>query len=170
MTFHTWYPGYDLSFMGIVLDAVVSTLQLWYCCHSIHQYLAWQTWCCLAATTLQCWKRHIWLDCWFAQQAKKCLCLRLLCCGALVYTVLVWGSRHPPPTPTNILSTPKDLQHPFYTRGQPLPTQKRTQCCNRCCCCLGQRNRPHAPQNGGRPSCMPHHLLGSTNVGSIKPS
>jgi hypothetical protein len=33
-----------------------------------------------AATTLQCWKRHIWLSCLFAQQAEqrqRCLCLSL---------------------------------------------------------------------------------------------
>ena len=86
---------------GPSLDAIVHAIQLWYCHHSIRKYLAWQTQRRLAVTTIQCWKRCIWLDCWFAQQAKKRLHQRSLCRGALAYTMLVRGSQRPPPTPTN---------------------------------------------------------------------
>jgi hypothetical protein len=51
------------------INAVARELQCWYRQHSIHWYLAWQTQRRLAATTIQCWKRRIWLDRWFAQQA-----------------------------------------------------------------------------------------------------
>ncbi len=57
-----------------------------------------------AATTLQCWKRRIWLSCWFPQQAEqhqRCLRLRSLCCGASAYTVSVRGNHQPPPTLTD---------------------------------------------------------------------
>jgi hypothetical protein len=47
------------------INAVARELQCWYQRHSIHWYLARQTWQRLAATTIQCWKRRIWLDCWF---------------------------------------------------------------------------------------------------------
>jgi hypothetical protein len=45
-----------------------------------------------AAMTLQCWKRRIWLRCWFAQQAEqrqRRLRLCSLCCGASAYAVSV---------------------------------------------------------------------------------
>jgi hypothetical protein len=57
-----------------------------------------------AATTLQCWKRCIWLSGWFAQQAEyhqRGLRLLSLCRGTLAYAVSVWGNRQPPPTPTD---------------------------------------------------------------------
>ncbi len=69
-----------------------------------------------AATTLQCWKRPIWLSCWFAQQAEqhqRCLRLRSLCRGALAYAVLVWGNCRPSPTPTDKTPDPKVFSHPF---------------------------------------------------------
>jgi hypothetical protein len=78
------------------LNAVTLKLQNWYQRHSICCYLAQHTWHPLTATTIQCWKRRIWLDCWFSQQALHCqkhLRLKLFCCGALAYAVLVWGNR-----------------------------------------------------------------------------
>jgi hypothetical protein len=102
------------------IDAIVSALQHWYQRHSICGYLAWQTWQRLAATTIQCWKQRIWLNCWFAQQAlqrQERLRLQLLCHGALAYAVLVWGNCQPSPTPTNKTSNPKVLRHPFWDRG-----------------------------------------------------
>ncbi len=83
------------------LDAIIHALQLWYCHHSIRCYLAPQTRRCLAATTIQCWKRHIWLDCWFAQQAKKRLHLRLLC--VVLWHTPCWSgvlNAHLQPQPT----------------------------------------------------------------------
>jgi hypothetical protein len=61
---HVYQLGWHFpssSPQGISLDAVVHTLQLRYHSHSIQQYLAQQIQHCLAATTLQCWKRLIWL-------------------------------------------------------------------------------------------------------------
>jgi hypothetical protein len=92
------------------INAVARELQCWYQRHSIRWYLARQTRQRLAATTIQCWKQHIWLDCWFAQQAlqhQKCLRLQLLCRSASAYAVSVWGDRRPPPTLTNKTSDPK---------------------------------------------------------------
>jgi hypothetical protein len=63
------------------INAVARELQCWYRRHSICWYLARQTRRRLAATTIQCWKWRIWLDCWFAQQAlqhQKRLRLQLL--------------------------------------------------------------------------------------------
>ncbi len=48
------------------INAVALELQCWYRRHSIRRYLARQTRQRLAATTIQCWKRRIWLNCWFA--------------------------------------------------------------------------------------------------------
>jgi hypothetical protein len=93
-----------------------------------------------AAAVLQCWKRHIWLPCWFDQQAllkQKRLCLQALCRGALTYASLVWGNRRPPPTPTKKTSNPKVLCHPFRTCGQPLPPRKRGQRHKQPRCCPG---------------------------------
>ena len=81
-----------------------------------------------AATVLQCWKRRIWLCCWFDQQdllKQKRLRLQALCRGALTYASSVRGNRRPPPAPTDKSSDPKVLHHPFRTRGQPLPPRKR---------------------------------------------
>ena len=131
-----WLKSYSWDIIdGPSLDAVVHAIQLWYRHHSIRGYLARQTRHRLAATTIQCLKRHISLDCWFAQQAKKCLCLCLLCRGASTYAMLVWGSHRPPPTPTNTPSTPEALQHPFRDCSQPLtPWLRSGQCkCRRCC-------------------------------------
>jgi hypothetical protein len=118
------------------INAVARELQCWYQRHSIRWYLAWQTQRRLAATTIQCWKRRIWLDCWFAQQAlqrQKRLCLKLLCRGASAYAVSVWGDCQPPPTPTDKTSDPKVLRHPFRDRGLPLPQRRQAR----------QTNRPH---------------------------
>jgi hypothetical protein len=81
-----------------------------------------------ATTVLQCWKRRIWLHCWFAQQTKlkqKRVCIQTLCHGASTYASLVGITRRQPPTPTNKLSNPKVLHHSFRTHGQPLPPWKR---------------------------------------------
>jgi hypothetical protein len=122
------------------INAVARELQCWYRRHSIHRYLARQTRRCLAATTLQCWKRRIWLDRWFAQQylqRQKRLCLQSLCRGALAYAMLVRGDCRPPPTPTNKPSNPKESNHPFRNRGQPLPPQKRGRRHKQPRCCPG---------------------------------
>jgi hypothetical protein len=116
------------------INAVARELQCWYQRHSICWYLAWQTRQRLAATTIQCWKRHIWLDRWFAQQALQCqkrLRLQLLCRDALAYAALVWGDRRPPPTPTDKPSNPKVLRHPFRGRGLLLPQRRRARQTNR---------------------------------------
>jgi hypothetical protein len=108
--------------------------------------------------TIQCWKRRIWLECWFDQQAKerqKHLCLRSLCRGTSAYAMLVRGHRHPPPTLTNTSSDHKTLRHPFRERGQHFPRRRRTRrktCCHRR---TGRRIRPHAPEDGGGLLCMP---------------
>ena len=118
------------------INAVARELQCWYQRHSICQYLARQTRQRLAATTIECWKRRIWLDCWFTQQTlqrQKRLHLQLLCCGALAYTVLVWGDCRPPPTPTDKTSDPKVLCHPFLDCGLPLPQRRRARQ-NNCPC------------------------------------
>ena len=63
-----------------------------------------------AATILQCWKRRIWLCCWFDQQAtlkQKRLRLQALCRGTSAYASSVWGCRRPPPTLTEKTSDPK---------------------------------------------------------------
>ncbi len=83
-----------------------------------------------AATVLQCWKRRIWLRCWFNQQAllkQKRLRPQALCHGASTYASLVRCNRRPPPTPTKKTSDPKVLHHPFHTPGQSLPPRKRGQ-------------------------------------------
>ncbi len=110
------------------INAVARELLCWYQRHSIRWYLAWQTRQRLTATTIQCWKRRIWLNRWFAQQAlhhQKRLRLQLLCCGASAYTVSVWGDCRPPPTPTDKTSYPKVLHHPFRDCGLPLPRRRR---------------------------------------------
>jgi hypothetical protein len=140
------------------INAVARELQCWYQRHSICWYLARQTRRRLATTTIQCWKRHIWLDRWFAQQAlqrQKRLHLQLLCRGALAYAVSVGGDRRPPPTPTNKTSNPKVLHHPFRDRGLPLPQRRRARRNNRPHCCPGQRHRPHASDSRGGLLCMP---------------
>jgi hypothetical protein len=109
------------------VNAVAHELQCWYRRHSIRRYLAWQTRQRLAATTIQCWKRCIWLDRWFTQQALQCqkhLRLQMLCRGASAYAVLVWGDCRPSPTLTNKTSDPKVLRHPFRDRGLPLPRRR----------------------------------------------
>ena len=99
-----------------------------------------------AATVLQCWKRHIWLRRWFNQQAllkQKRLRLQTLFRKASTYASLVRGNLCPPPAPTKKSSDPKVLNHPFRTRGHPLPRRP------------GRRHWPRAPDSGGGPSCMP---------------
>jgi hypothetical protein len=143
------------------INVVARELQCWYQRHSIRWYLARQTRQHLAATTIQCWKRRIWLDRWFAQQAlqhQKCICLQLLCHGALAYAVSVWGDCRPPPTPTNKTSDPKVLRHPFWDPGLLLPRRRRVRQTNCPCCRPGQRHQPRAPDSGdsgGGSSCMP---------------
>jgi hypothetical protein len=120
------------------INAVARELQCWYRRHSIRRYLARQTRQRLATTTLQCWKWHIWLDRWFAQQdiqCQKCLHLQSLCCGALAYAMSVRGDRRPPPTPANKPSDPKVLHHPFWDRGLPLPQRRQAR--------QNNRPRPH---------------------------
>ena len=147
--------GWDII-GGPSLDAVIHALQLWYRHHLIWQYLAWQTRRHLAVTTIQCWKRCIWLDRWFAQQSKKRLRLCLLCRGALAYAMSVQGSQHSSPTPTDTPSNLKALRHPFRDRGQPqLPLRKRSQQRKRHRCCRGRRTWLHAPHHGGGPLCTP---------------
>ncbi len=139
------------------INAVAHELQCWYQRHSICWYLAWQTRWHLATTTIQCWKRHICLDRWFAQQAlqrQKRLRLQLLCRGTLAYAVLVWGDCRPPPTPTNKTSDPKVLRYPFRDRGLPLPRRRRARQNNCPRCRPGQRHWPRAPNSGGGPLCM----------------
>jgi hypothetical protein len=111
-----------------------------------------------AATILQCWKRRIWLCCWFDQQAtlkQKRLRLQALCRGALAYASSVWGYRRPPPTPTKKISDPKVLRHPFHTPGKPLPPRKRGRRHKQPRRRPGRRHRPRAPDSGGGSSCMP---------------
>ena len=111
------------------LDAVVTALQRWYGHHSIRRYLARQeTRHRLATITLQCWKRRIWLNRWFAlqaQQRQKRLRLRMLCRGASAYAVSVRGDRRPSPPPTDKSFDPQVLRHPFRDRGLPVPRWKR---------------------------------------------
>ncbi len=110
-----------------------------------------------AATVLQCWKWHIWLCCWFNQQAQlkqKCLCLQTLHCGASTYARLVGVNLCPPLTPTNKTSNPKALHHPVRTHGQSLPLWKRVQWHNPPRCCLSWRHQPRAPDLDGGPLCM----------------
>jgi hypothetical protein len=149
------------------VNAVAHELQCWYRQHSIRRYLARQTRRRLAATTLQCWKRRIWLDCWFAQQylqRQKCLRLQLLCCGASAYAMSVWGDRRAPPTPTDKPSDPKVLHHPFRDRGLPLPQRRWAQQNNRPRCRPGRRNQPLAPDSGEGPLCMPLCFLATQTV------
>ncbi len=125
---------------------------------SICRYLARRTRQRLAATTLQCWKRCIWLDCWFAQQDiqhQKRLRLQSLCRGASAYAMSVRGDRRPPPTPTNKPFDPKVLHHPFRDRGLPLPQRRRSQQNNCPRRRPGRRNRPRAPDSRGGLLCMP---------------
>ena len=111
-----------------------------------------------AATVLQCWKRRIWLRRWFNQQAllkQKRLRLQALCRGASTYASSVRGNRRPPPSPTDKSSDPKVLNHPFRTRGQPLPPRKMRRRHKRPRRRPGRRHRPRAPNSGGGPMCMP---------------
>ncbi len=143
------------------INADARELQCCYRRHSIRWYLARQTWERLAATTIQCWKRRIWLDRWFAQQAlqhQKRLRMQLLCRGALAYAASVRGDRRPQPTLTDKTSDPKVLCHPFRDRGQPLPRRRQARRTNRPRPCPGRRHRPRAPDSevsGGWPQCMP---------------
>jgi hypothetical protein len=111
-----------------------------------------------AATVLQCWKRRLWLCCWFDQQAKlkeKCLRLQTLCHGASTYTRLVGVNCHPPPTPTIKPSDPKVSNHPFCNCGQQLPLRKRARRPKQRHRRPGQRHWPRAPVSGGGALCMP---------------
>jgi hypothetical protein len=149
------YLGYKRS---ALMYPVVSEIQFWYRRHSIRRYLERLTRRRLAATTIQCWKRRIWLSRWFAQQAQqrqKRLRLRMLCRGASAYAVSVRGDRRPPPTPTDKSFDPTVLRHPFRDRGLPVPRRKRARRHNRPRRRLGRRNRPRAPDSGGGPLCMP---------------
>ncbi len=69
--------------------------------------------------------------------------------------MLVWGNCQPPPTPTNKTSNPKVLCHPFQDCGLPLPRRRWVGRNNHPHCYPGQRHRPHAPDSGGGPLCMP---------------
>jgi hypothetical protein len=148
------------------MDTVVHTIQLWYRHHSIRRYLARQTRRRLAATTLQCWKRRIWLDRWFAAQAQlrqKRLRIRMLCRGASAHAVSVRG-HSTSPTPTDKPFDPKVARHPFRDRGspQPLPQRRkrnrrrRRRCRRRRHRGSGQRVLTLAPDAVGEGSlCMP---------------
>ena len=151
-----------LEYLGLKRSAlmypVVSEIQFWYRRHSIRRYLERLTRRRRAATTIQCWKRRIWLSRWFAQQAQlrqKRHRLRLLCRGASAYARSVRGDRQPPPTPTEKSSDPKVLNHPFRSRGQPLPPRKMRRRHKRPRRRPGRRHRPRAPNSGGGPLCMP---------------
>ena len=149
------YLGYKRSDL---MYPVVSEIQFWYRRHSIRRYLERLTRRRRAATTIQCWKRRIWLSRWFAQQAQlrqKRHRLRLLCRGASAYARSVRGDRHPPPTPTEKSSDPKVFNHPFRSRGQPLPPRKMRRRHKRPRRRPGRRHRPRAPNSGGGPLCMP---------------
>ena len=106
--FKWWSPTFCFPHSQGPLDTVVHTIQLWYRLHSIRRYLARQTQRHLAAITIQCWKRRIWLNRRFAAQAQlrqKRLGLRILCRGASAHAVLVRGHRTcPTPKPTNPLT------------------------------------------------------------------
>jgi hypothetical protein len=157
------HPGFADATPWVMeeINAVARELKCRYRRHSIRWYLARQTRRRLAATTIQCWKRRIWLDHWFAQQAlqrQKRLRLQLLCRGASAYAVSVRGDRRPPPTPTDKTSDPKVLRHPFQDHGLPLPQRRRARRTNRPRRCPGRRHRPRAPDSGdsgGGPPCMP---------------
>jgi hypothetical protein len=149
------YLGYKRSDL---MYPVVSEIQFWYQRHSIRCYLEWLTRRHLAANTIQCWNRRIWLSRWFAQQAQlrqKRHRLRLLCCGALAYAMSVRGDCRPPPTPTEKSSDQKVLNHPFRSRGQPLLLWKMRRRHKRPRRCPGRRHRPRAPNSGGGAMCMP---------------
>ena len=149
------YLGYKRS---ALMYPVVSEIQFWYRRHSIRRYLERLTRRRRAATTIQCWKRRIWLSRWFAQQAQlrqKRHRLRLLCRGASAYARSVRGDRQPPPTPTEKSSDPKVFNHPFRSRGQPLPPRKMRRRHKRPRRRPGRRHRPRAPNSGGGPLCMP---------------
>jgi hypothetical protein len=140
------------------INAVAHELQCWNQRHSIHWHLAGQTRQRLAATTIQCWKRRIWLDCWFAQQAlqcQKCLRLQLLCRGALAYAVSVWGDCRPTPTPTDKTSDTKVLRHLFWDCDLPLPQRRRARQNNCPCRHPGRRHWTRASDSGGGLLCMP---------------
>ena len=53
------------------------------------------------------------------------------------------------PTPTIKPSDPTESLHPFRTRGQPLPPQKRARRPTHKHCHPGQRHRPRAPDTEG---------------------
>ena len=86
---------------------------------------------------------------------QKRLRLQALCRGASTYASSVRGNRRPPPTPTEKSSDPKVLNHPFRSRGQPLPPRKMRRRHKRPRRRPGRRHRPRAPDSGGGPSCMP---------------
>jgi hypothetical protein len=158
------------------INAVARELQFWYRRHSIRLYLARQTRRRLAATTILCWKRLIWLDCWFAQQAlqhQKRLRLQLLCCGASAYAVSVRGDCQPPPTPTDKTSDPKVLRHLFPGSWSAVTTKE-----------AGSTNQSSSLSPRSKASALysrfrrfwrgaagyAHGLLGCTNYGSIGPT
>ena len=88
------YLGYKRSDL---MYPVVSKIQFWYQRHSIRCYLERLTRRRLAATTIQCWKRRIWLSRWFVKQAQlrqKRHRLRLLCRGASAYAISVSHGSH----------------------------------------------------------------------------
>jgi hypothetical protein len=161
-----WFNNDPNSYPGRSLDTVVHTIQLWYRHHSIRRYLARQTRRRLAATTLQCWKRRIWLDRWFAAQAQlrqKRLRIRMLCRGASAHAVSVRG-HCTGPTPTDKPFDPKVARHPFRDRGSPQPLPQRhkrnrlrRRRCRRCRRRgSGQRVLTLAPDAVGEGSlCMP---------------
>jgi hypothetical protein len=105
-----------------------------------------------ATTTPQCWKQHIWLCCWFAQQAEQRQRHLRLCSlyrGASAYAVSVRSNRQPPLTPTNKTSDPKVLHHPFRDHNLPLPRRRWARQNNCPHCRPGRRHRPHAPNLEG---------------------
>ena len=110
------------------------------------------------ATVLQCWKWRIWLHRWFDQQAtlkQKRLRLQALCRGASSYASSVRGTCHLSPPLTEKSSDRKVLNHPFRTRGQPIPPRKMRRRHKRPRRHPGRRHRPRAPDSGGGPLCMP---------------
>ncbi len=160
-----WYTYGSPSFPRGPMDTVVHTIQLWYRHHSIRRYLARQTRRRLAATTLQCWKRRIWLDRWFDAQAQlrqKRLRIRMLCRGASAHAVSVRGHCRGPTPTDNKSFDPTVARHPFRDRGSPPPLpqrRKRNHCRQRRCRRRrgsGQRVRTLAPDAIGEGSlCMP---------------
>jgi len=99
---------------------------------------------------------------------QKHLCLQTLCRGASTYASSVRGNLRPPPTPTKKSSDPKVLNHPFRTRGQPLPPRKMRHRHKRPHRRPGRRHWPRAPDSGGGPSCMPLVFWATQTRGSSR--